>query len=215
MSDLEYLTWKEHHAALFNLRTPEDAAMFDAWFPMLCDYLFLELKEASNKIVKLVPLPFRAQQLGALRRAITEAKLAAQEADDKANEIEGKTCPLCDNTGWARVPHVKYVIDGVWQAPYPETTVLCSCAKGSSLLNKQRLYRDSHADLIAQGKRSDPMSMSLKENVQIGRRTMKSYEQCNPFWEFQVAERKKLVPHEETARAMEWRESLKKIGKMP
>lgn len=195
MTDQEYEQWWTHHATLFALTGQQDVAMANAWSPMLIDYSLSELKEASNRIARMSPLPFRTQHLGLLRRSITEAKLAAQQTQDRANEDKVEICPLCSNSGWVSVPHLKYVIDGVWHPNgnyYPVFNVLCQCSKGQSLLNKQRLYRESAKDLIDTGKRKDPMSMSLE-----------AYRQKNPWWEFQVKNRKDLEHHERLAKVAE------------
>jgi hypothetical protein len=208
MTTYEYEQWWNHHATLFALGSAQDAALANAWEPMLRDYSLQELTEASNSLARMEPVPFRTQHLALLRRKITEAKLAFQEAQDRANEIQGVICPLCENTGWVSVPHLKYVINGVWQPLgnyYPAYNVLCSCAKGESLLNKQRIYREDKADLIAACKRKDPMSMSLD-----------NYLQKNPFWREQVAERKALEKHEVKAKSLAvLQDKIGQIGRMP
>jgi hypothetical protein len=195
MSDDEYETWRQHHAALFGFQSDADQAMFGAWYPILRDYVFEELMEASNWLILNKAGIYRTEQLAALRQRVTDARRKRQEEFDTANAITSPPCELCKDSCLVVVPHPKYVLNGQWMPDgntFHELSVLCSCPKGTARANKQQRYYEEHKDDKSDEKRRLARTARTM--------TLAMYEQRNPGWRIQILDRNDLRPHEERAK---------------
>ncbi len=138
---MTWTEWAQKHCNLFGLITTAEASMVGEWANHFArnDYSPDELDSASDDLANRPPA-YRSEHLAALQ-TIVRARRAARlsESSSRArDERHGASCAICDDHGWAVVPH--------WRAEYRAKrhtcAVACSCAAGrnlqQSLLKQER-----------------------------------------------------------------------------
>lgn len=188
MTDLDWLTWTRHHAALFQLTSDADTNMLAAWRPLLDEYGAVELFAASNHIAANVAA-FRTEHLRLIRQQIARQRTEKQR---QYAEAQGETqggCEDCGVSGWACVPHPVCVVNGEWQWPYRTTAIYCACPIGTNM-------RDRH-ERHEQARENDHRLFRL---VMCWK--MVEYELRFPGWRVWLRKRAEDVQTESRARAL-------------
>lgn len=141
-----FAEWAARHASIFGLTFHEDTAMFAAWEGVFeaCGYSVEELQAATSEIAASTSPPSnRAQHLAEINRIIrTKRRNLGQANEDLSRVEEGQdACETCRGCGFVIVPHLKCVVDGVWQSPFWTGAVTCFCVIGQRRehSNRQRL----------------------------------------------------------------------------
>lgn len=161
--------------------------MFAAWWSLVASYAVYELVEASNHIAVNQSGLWRTEHLRELRQrvAVRRRDRYAAEAEQKVGFIE---CSVCHGSGWAVVPHPRWVIEGEWQSDgnhWPTAAVYCYCGRGQRLL--------SHAQAYNQDSPKHPRAIGM---------TLERYEGLNPRWHQQMEDRANASKDEAHAKVM-------------
>lgn len=171
----EFEQWASQHTSLFRFVKQEDRAMVRMWLPIFVShgYTLAELIYATEVMTRNPPkypsdhLKCIRGIIGAFRKKLSDEEQSAWDAIDQF-----ETCKDCQNTGWASVPHLRFVSSGSWDcypgAFYkPTQVVTCSCKMGRRI------------DATHIGK---PRPMALEQ-----------YEERNPDWRHQASIYKEAV----------------------
>ena len=168
----EFTAWAERHLKTFGL-TPsaKDRETIDLWYPIFTasGYTAAELDYATQTMARNPP-KYRSEHLPGIHAAIGGLrKEAAQDDRRDRDTIEAyEVCKDCGDSGWAWVPHPRFVVDGEW-VPFqgrtykPEAALPCMCPRGRRILGSWT------------GKKR---TLSLEQ-----------YDSWNPEWRQQIRER--------------------------
>lgn len=141
MTDEDWSGWVKFYAPCFGLMGDSDAAMFAAWREVFeaSGYTAEELHEAAKEIAKSPPR-FRIDHLARIQSRIRERRFALRMQQEQRHEaMPGRErCEICEGVGWVVVPHIRFVADGEWIAPWPTMAVACQCFKGQAIVTKAR-----------------------------------------------------------------------------
>lgn len=190
MSTEEYEAWVNHHRALFQLNSTADTAMFAAWWPLLWNYEHDELIEASNHIAITNGGLWRTEHLSEIRQRVTGRRLERfrLESEQQQQQAGYMECGLCRGLGWVVVPHPNFIINRAWQPvgnSWPTASVYCQCSKGAR--------RAEHARAYAMENPKVKLPAML---------TLAGYEQKNPNWAQQMADRENAEKDEAHAKTV-------------
>lgn len=159
MTNQEWADCSLHHKTLFALRTEADSEMVAAWRPMLGHLSALDMKAASEDLLRKGGAPYS-------RHVSMILEIVADRVRQRAIAWESRdrsfVCLMCLDRGLLDVPHPGCIVNGelVEYSPsgglhyYATIIVYCSCNKGAH--KHQRLK-----ELNDEKKRKLPMPTTL------------------------------------------------------
>jgi hypothetical protein len=140
----DYNVWSRRHGETFGFSHPNDPAVFARWYEVFAaaGYTAAELGAATDVIaMRPEPLKWRDDHLAAIHAALRSKRSgewAAKVRSYRPDESEVGECAYCGGSGWAVVPHPKYVMAGEWSAGIlgrrPTAAVTCLCHRGRAAL---------------------------------------------------------------------------------
>jgi len=136
-----YAKWAGEYATTFGLDRDSDIAMILAW-----EALFVALRVTCAELIAAAAVvgrnapKWRSDHLIALQGAIRDARMARHRAELEAEEERQalQPCRWCKGSGWASVPHPRYVHGGEWHpfgGAFYTAVVACSCGKGRKIMD--------------------------------------------------------------------------------
>ncbi len=167
-----FLEWAEHHSTIFGF-AEIDSKMILSWEGLFAasNFTIDELNEATKTLARNPPA-WPRDHLKAIQDAIKNQRQIVARHDD---EVDDWNCSDCHGAGRIVVPHLDGIEGEDWRPQnvgagpqYYTQAVACHCARGQ---------KDYH---------TLPKGGKIKNHALM---TFTSYEQSNPSWRRQLADR--------------------------
>jgi hypothetical protein len=164
----EYGEWADQHAKAFGLTFDGELAALGCWYDSLRVFTPAELHAATASMLASGETFRRvSDHLPAVIVRVRGARREQAREEDTAAAIDPDlgSCDLCGSSGHVGVPLVRVLVGEVKIMADYETVVVCRCAKGRWVQDRQNGM--------------SPRQMTLDQ-----------YQQLNPDWRDQMAERR-------------------------